>query len=193
MFLSHRHCRRSLGFTLIEVMAVSGIMSSLASQGGYHYAIDKANEVKGVNNLKQIYMLIQAQAMGEGMPAAAFYPKGDPKKDPQSILRLLQGASPELFVSPFAAEGLKQKGLTFVWNDTVNGKDPGLLKQDTWLLIDLAAFSADPSVPKPKKYLVLYADGRSLAIDTLPADIDKAVKEAQGKLESAQPKPKQEK
>ena len=180
--------RGTLAFTLIEVMAASAIMTSLHSQGGYHYAITRAHETKGVHNLKQIHMLLYAQSMGDGLPKAAFYPKGDPKKDPKSILRLLQGAQSELFVSPFAPEGLKRKGLSFAWNDTVNGKDLSLLPKKTWLLIDLAAFIVDEKVPKPQRYLVLYADGTAMAVRELPADIVKAVKEAKADADKPPPK-----
>jgi len=177
--------RRSMAFTVIEVMAVTGIMATLHSQGGYQYAITKANETRGIHNLKQIYMLLQMQSIGGGLPNAAFYPSGDPKKDPKSIVRLVEGATPDLFISPFAPEGLRKKGLTYAWNDTVNGKDLSLLPRDTWLLIDMAAFIADPSVPKPGRYLVLYADGRALAVKRLPPDIVKVVKEAEGRAKGS--------
>jgi hypothetical protein len=48
-------------------------------------------------------------------------------------------------------------------------------------LIDIAAFITDPNVPKPTSYLVLYANGDAMAVDTLPPDIVKAVQEAQEK------------
>ncbi len=180
--------RRSRGFTIIEVMAVSAIMSGLHSQGSFRHAITKANEIRGINNLKQIHMLLQMQSMGGGLPKAAFYPRGDPKTDPKSIVRLIRGAPRELFISSFAPEGLKRRGLTFAWNDAVNGKDLSLLPRNTWLLIDMAAFIADPRVAKPSRYLVLYADGRAVAARTLPPDIVQAVKEAQAKARSKQPK-----
>jgi hypothetical protein len=103
-------------------------------------------------------------------------------------LNLIEGAVPQLFISPFAPESLRQKGLTYAWNDTVNGKDMSLLPKDTWLLIDLAAFIADPAVAKPHRYLLLYADGRALALDTPPPDIVKAVREAQARVEAAKKK-----
>ncbi|NQT86833.1 hypothetical protein HQ560_08725 [bacterium] len=177
-----RSRRRSAGFTLIEILAVTGIMSGLQgqSQGNWRYGISKANEIKGLHNLKQIHLLIQMQAMTGRLPSAAFYPQGDPKKDPKSIVRLVQGAPPELFISPFAPPALQQKGLTFAWNDKVNGKGLDSVSRE-WLLVDLAAFIADPKIPKPKKYLILYGDGRAIASTTLPPGIAKAVKEAETK------------
>ncbi len=189
--LRSRH--RSLGFGIIEVMTVTGLIAGLHSSGNYFYAINQANEVKGINNLKQIHTLLVAQCIMEKLPDAAFYPKDDPKEDPKSIIRLVKGAVPELFVSPFAPEALKKKGLTFAWNDTVNGKDLDAVPRGTWLLIDLAAFVADPKIPKPKSYLVLYSDGRAVASETLPDDIVKAVNEARAELESSKPKNEKEK
>jgi type II secretory pathway pseudopilin PulG len=182
-FLKSR--RNLVAFALIEVMAVSGIMSTMASQGsgGYRYAIDAARQTQGVNNLKQIYMMIQAECVGGGLPNAAFYPKGDPLKDPTSIAAILKGPR-EIWMSPFAPEAFKVKGLTYVWNDTVNGKDIGNVSKNTWLLIDMAAFITDPQMSKPPKYLILYADGRADAVAEVPADIKKVVQEAEAKNRS---------
>lgn len=174
--------RRRAGFTLIEVMAVTGLMAGLHSQGNYQYALSKANEIKGLQQLRQLYMLIQMQAMTGGFPKAAFYPKGDPLKDPTSIVRLVPSAPKELFLSPFAPEALRRKGLAYAWNDTLSGKPAGSAPGSTWMLIDLAAFIADPNVPRPRKYLVLYCNGKVDAVTTPPADIIRAVKAAHAKL-----------
>lgn len=187
MFLKKLRMKRMLGFTLIEVMAVSGIMTSMHSQGNYQYIMDRAREVSALNNLRQIHMLLQAQTMGGGLPTADFYPKGDPLTDPKSIVKQIQGAPKELFLSPFSPEGFRRMGLTYAWNDTVNGKEMDLLPKGTWLLIDVSAFIADPQVPKPPKYLVLYADGRAESVTEPPADIVKMVKDAQEKLKSDAP------
>ena len=175
--------RKVLAFTLVEVLVVSGLMAGMHAKGRYGYAINQASELKGKHSLKQIHVLLSMHCMmNDKLPKAAFYPKGDPKKDPKSIIRLLgRGANPKLFVSPFAPEALKKKGLTYAWNDSVNGKSIDRLPKDTWLLVDLAAFVTDPKVPKPSKYLILYADGRALAVKKLPADIQKAVKDAAAK------------
>ncbi len=180
--------RRILGVTLVEILTVTSILSGLNSQSNFRYAINKANELKGINNLRQIHLLLQAQCIAGGYPNAAFYPQGDPRKDPKSILRLVQGAPPQLFVSPFAPDALQEKGLTFAWNDSVNGKSPDQVPGTTWLLIDIAAFIADPSIPKPGSYLVLYADGRAEAVSEPPADIVKQVKEAEAKKAHTAPK-----
>jgi hypothetical protein len=180
-----RRRSRSLAFGLIEVMMVSAIMTTMNSQsGGFRYAFNAAKETQGRENLRQIYLLLVAQTTGEPLPDAAFYPKGDPAKDPKSIMNLVQGEVPGLFVSPFAPEELKKKGLTFVWNDSVNGRDMSNLPKDTWLLIDMAAFIADPGVPAPDRYLLLYADGRAMAVIDLPSDIQKAVRQARSRIEA---------
>jgi len=180
--LKSRSRRKPMGFALVEVLVVSGILSGLNSQSNFQYALNQANQIKGINNLKQIHLLLQMQSMTGGLPNAAFYPKGDPKKDPKSIVKLISGAPPQLFVSPFAPPALQAKGLTFAWNDKVNGKDLDTVR-NTWLLVDLAAFIADPGTPKPTKYLILYANGKAEATSTLPPDIVKAVTEAQEKAQ----------
>jgi len=175
--LKPRSRRKAAGFTLIEVLAVTGIMSSLHSQGNYQYAISKANEIKGIHNLKQIHLLLQIQSMTGGLPSAAFYPEGDPKTDRKSIVKLIAGAPQQLFVSPFAPPALQDKGLTYAWNDKVNGKGLDQVG-NTWLLVDLAAFIADSKLPRPSKYLILYANGKAEAVTNLPPDIVKAVQQA---------------
>jgi len=176
----HRN-RRRRGFGLAEVLIVGAIVAGAHSEGNYTYAINEANRVKGVHNLKQIYTILQIESMTDRLPSPAFYPKGDPKTDPTSIVRIMKDVPPEMFISPFAPEALKKTGLTFVWNDTVNGKQLDQLPKGTWLMIDIAAFITDPNVPKPTSYLVLYANGDAMAVDTLPPDIVKAVQEAQEK------------
>jgi len=181
MFRS-RSRRRTLGFTVVEVLAATPIIAGLHSQGNYAYVVNRANETKGIHNLKQIHMMLRMQTITTGkLPNAAFFPKGDPKKDPKSITRLIKGVPQQMFISPVAPRALKKKGLTFAWNDTVNGKSLDRLPRNTWLLVDIAAFIADPKLPKPKSYLILYADGRAKAVNTLPPDIVKAVKAAQAK------------
>ncbi|MBM4038531.1 MAG: hypothetical protein FJ290_08455 [Planctomycetes bacterium] len=180
--------RNSLGITLIEILTVTGIMSSLNSQSDFRYAINQANQVKGLNNLRQLYLLLQTQCISGALPRATFFPEGDPKKDPKSIIRLLPGAPPQLFVSPFAPQSLQDKGLTYAWNTALNGKTLDTVPRTTWVLIDVTAFIADPSIAKPAKYLVLYADGRAEAVAEPPADIVNAVKEAEAKKGKAAPK-----
>jgi len=189
MFTS-RTRRRQAGFTLIEVLAVTGLMAGLHSQGNYQYAISKANEIKGLSNLRQLHLLLRMQCISGGLPRAAFYPKGDPKKDPKSIVRLVPGAPPQLFISPFAPEPLRQKGLTYAWNDKVNGRGIDAVPGNTWLMIDLAAFIADPNLPKPRKYLVLYANGKAEAVVNPPPDILKAVRAARAKGRKNRPSSK---
>ncbi len=180
--------RKPLGITLIEILTVTSIMSGLNSQSNFQYAINQANQVKGLNNLRQIHLLLQTQCIADALPRATFFPEGDPKKDPKSITRLILNAPPQLFVSPFAPQSLQDKGLSYAWNTALNGKTLDTVPRTTWVLIDVMAFIADPSIAKPAKYLVLYADGRAEAVAEPPADIVKAVKEAEAKKAQVVPK-----
>lgn len=185
--LRPRSRRKPLGVTLVEIMTVTAILSGLNSQSNFRYAIHKANEIKGLNNLKQIYLLLQTQCIAGGLPNAAFYPEGDPRKDPKSIVRLISGAPPQLFISPFAPDALQEKGLTYAWNNTLNGKTLDVVPGTTWVMIDMTAFIADPNLPKPSRYLVLYANGRAEAVSEPPSDILKAVREAEAKKRQTPP------
>ncbi|HUT34700.1 MAG TPA: type II secretion system protein [Planctomycetota bacterium] len=186
--LQPRRRRKPVGITLIEILTVTSIMSGLHSQSNFQYAINKANEVKGLSNLRQIHLLLQTQCIAGALPRAAFFPEGDPKKDPKSITRLIAGAPPQLFVSPFAPPSLQDKGLSYAWNTALNGRTLDTVPRTTWVLIDVTAFLVDPDIPKPGKYLVLYADGRAEAIAEPPADIVKSVREAQAKKAPVAPK-----
>jgi hypothetical protein len=188
-----RSRRKSVGVTLIEVLAATSIMSGLQSQSGgnLRYGITKAREVQGISNLRQLHMLLMMQCMASPLPNAAFYPEGDPKTDPKSIMKLIPDAPPALFLSPIAPDPLQAKGLTFAWNTAVNGKTLDSLPGNTWLLADLAAFIADPKVARPGKYLVLYANGKAEAVTELPAEIVQAVQEAaKSKGVKTEPAPK---
>ena len=187
--LRPRSRRKPLGFTLLEVLTVAGIMSGLNNQSNFQYAINQANEVKGISNLRQIYLLLETQCISDALPRAAFFPQGDPKKDPKSIMRLISGAPPQLFVSPFAPPALQDKGLSFAWNTALNGRTFDAVPRTTWVLIDVTAFITDPNVPKPHKYLVLYADGRAEAVGQPPGDIVEAVKQAQEKAKKGEAAP----
>jgi hypothetical protein len=190
-----RSRRKSLGVGLIEILAATSIMAGLQSQNGgnLRYAITKAREVEGISNLRQLHMLLMMQCMASPLPNAAFYPEGDPKTDPKSILKLIPDAPPQFFLSPIAPEPLRAKGLTFAWNTAVNGKQLDSLPGNTWLLADLAAFIADPKVARPGKYLILYANGKAEAVTELPADIVQAVQQAEkSKGEKTEPTPKSE-
>jgi hypothetical protein len=46
-------------------------MSGLSSQPSYRYAISKANEIKGLHNLRQIHTVLQAQCITGGYPETA--------------------------------------------------------------------------------------------------------------------------
>lgn len=192
--LRARSRRKPLGVTLIEVMAVTAIMGGLQSQsaGNLRYGITKAREIQGISNLRQIHMILMMQSMTGRLPNAALYPKGDPRTDPKSIMRLMRDVPAPMWVSPFAPEPLRKKGLTFAWNSAVNGKSLDAMPGNTWLLMDLAAFIADPKVNKPHKYLILYANGRSEAVANVPPDVERAVKAAKAKLTGKSPgaKPK---
>lgn len=58
-------------------------------------------------------------------PNAKFYSE-NPLKDSRSIVRILEpyGIKGKIFICPTAPPALTEKGLTYLWNDELNGKNP---------------------------------------------------------------------
>jgi len=165
--------------SLAEVMVVVGIVSGLSSTTDFRGAQLQANSVACTQQLRAVATALQMFANAEGkLPDAAFYPKGDPKTDPKSIVVLLKGyVDPKGFICPSAPESLKQKGLTFVWNQAASGKDPAALDPKTWLMIEINAVSAKFPPPHLGKYHVLCADFNVREVDKVPEDLAKLVKD----------------
>jgi len=163
--------RLKFGFTLIEVMAAMTIAASV-STGGYPRVMDRAKALQCQNNLRQMGLVLKT--MGT-MPNAAFYPSGDPKSDPKSLLFIGKkaGLSESMFLCPTAPDEFSKKGLTFLWNDAVNGKDAFSVPRE-WLMIEMNALSAKPTPPHSGKYHVLYGDGSVKAVKSIPKEIEKA-------------------
>lgn len=158
----------TLGFTLVEVTAVTAIMSAAASSGGsYAMVRNRTSEIQCLSNCRAIAQAIQLCSMTQGrLPKAAFYPKDPNGKD--SIMTLLKrhGAPPKLFKCPSAPSTIQTKGLTFVWNDKYSGKPLG---GGDWLMVEVNA--VDPKAPAPHsgKYHVIYADGNVKATTERPS------------------------
>lgn len=168
--------------TLTEVMIAVSIMTGLSSNQ-FTMVRSAGAKTTCLQQLKAIATGLQLYTMTNGKyPDAVFYPKGDPKKDPKSILVLLKGnVNPRAFVCPSAPPALKQKGLTFVWNTKASGKSVGSIPGNTWLLIEINA--VDPSKPAPHsgKYHIVCANGSVKEVDKIPDDLRETLKKLKKK------------
>lgn len=166
--------KRFRGFTLIEVMTVAAIVTSMESNS-YQGVMDKTKALKCQNNLRQIGLVLMT--MGE-LPDADFYPEGDPKTDPKSLVVLTKDSLPEeIFVCPTSPRALADRGLTYLWNDRLNGRNM-IGAGKTWVMIEMNCVTENPVAPHSGKYNVLFTDGTVKELATPPKEILEALAEA---------------
>jgi len=162
---------RRRGFTLIEVMTVTTIMAGMQTSS-YQGVTDRARALKCQQHLRQVGMVLMTTG---ALPKAAFYPTGDPKTDPKSIRVLLKGTVPEeMLVCPTAPDAMARKGLTFLWNDKLNGKNM-MMAGRAWVLIEMNCLAPNPVAPHSGKYHVLYTDSSVKSVDKPPREILEAI------------------
>ncbi|MEA2012393.1 MAG: H-X9-DG-CTERM domain-containing protein [Verrucomicrobiota bacterium] len=179
---------RILGFSLIEIMAVSAIVSSIP-MGAYVRAKQMGVQIECVSNLRQIGQsyVMQYQMNGK-YPSAAFFPD-DPKKGKDSIRNVLsQGnrALQKMFVCPSSPEILAKKGLTFIFNDKWNNRRSLRSPDKAWVLVEINAASGKAPKPHPKGYNVLFADGhvKTVSKKNLPPSLTSKHKAELFKIEN---------
>lgn len=171
-------------FTLTEILAVSAIISSVPVTA-YVLAKQKAAETECMNNMRQVGSAIVAYHLSNGeYPKAAFYP-ANPKTDANSIRVILSEEinSEKVWVCPSMPDKLKEKGLTWVYNDTLGGKQSVKDSSKTWILIEFSCVSKSAPKPHPGGYNIVYADGHVETTDKLPEDITKNQQAMLEKLE----------
>ena len=170
-------------FTLTEIMVVAAIISSIPMEA-FVRAKQKAVETECMNNMRQVGAVIIASQLSNGeYPKAAFYPE-NPKTDKNSI-RVILGddlKSEKVWLCPSMPDKLKEKGLTWVYNDTLGGKAEVKSPADTWILIEFSCVSKKAPAPHPGGYNIVYADGHVKTTKTLPPDITKIQQAALDRL-----------
>ena len=167
--------KRTVGFTVIEILAVATIVSGGYAKYGSALAKakNKAVEIECTSNLRQIGQAIQMYEITEGrLPNAKFYPK-EPRKDPKSLVRILGPQFAKFLVCPSMPETLRKRGLTFLWNDKYSGKSLGSIPKPskTWLMIEMSSVYREVPPPHRGGFLVLYADMHVRWTKELPKDL----------------------
>ncbi len=161
-------------FTLIEVIAVAAIVASVP-MNSYQRAKEKAHETNCRNNLIQVGQLLRMYVLENGtFPKAAFYPQ-DAEKSDDSIRKIIGGPM-EMWGCPSLPDVLGQKGLTYIYNDTLGGKSSFNNPEKKWVLIEMTCTDKNAPHPHPGGYNVLFADGHVIATKTLPTKITDAHK-----------------
>ncbi len=161
--LTLRGLRR--GCTGLELLAVTGILATLAGQGNgvFLQVQEKSHQAVCSQQLSQIHKLFLMYADdNEGkLPLAWFFVNGN---DPRTIVNVLAGTNTDLrrlFLCPAAPDPWKQYGLTYVYNDTIRGRmlDSVPNPSTTWLMMDANMVSANFPPPHLGGYNVLFCDG----------------------------------
>ncbi len=165
------------GFTLVELMAVTTIVTSLPL--GAYKSVKKAKEVFCRNNLKQIYYALTMFMIenNDRLPSACFYPENS--SDPKSIANILHPylGSKDVFVCPSLPGQLKKKGITYIWNDQFDNQNPDRVSNSSkkWLMMEMTAVSEKIPPPHSKGYNILYLDGH-IETKPRPPDLTKEMK-----------------
>ncbi len=152
--------KSKVGFTLTELLLVTSILGAV-SPAAYIGVKNKAYEISCMNNLKQIGTTLQMFEIEQGrLPNAKFFPE-NPNTDPRSIKAILKnyGMPNEIFICPTAPRQLKDLGLTYLWNDEVNGKSLYSIDNpsQTWLMVDMTA-AYEKATSHRNGYNILYAN-----------------------------------
>ncbi|MFZ2654508.1 MAG: H-X9-DG-CTERM domain-containing protein [Victivallales bacterium] len=162
-------------FTLTELLLVTAIVTSIPA-GTYLKVKQKAVETECMNNMRQVGMAIVTFQISNGeFPKAAFFPE-KPKTDKNSI-RVILGDEihgDKVWICPAMPDELKDKGLTWVYNDTLAGKATVKDPEKTWLLIEFTCVSKKTPPAHPGGFNIVYADGHVATSKILPEDITKS-------------------
>lgn len=163
-----------LAFTLTEIMAVSAIVASIPA-GAYARVKGKATQMTCLNNMRQIGQSIMMYQTGEGKyPAASFFPD-KPFEDDNSIVKILEdsgaGIPREMWICPSAPGKLRERGLTFIYNDAFAGRQSLPRPEKAWVLIEVNCVSKKIAPPHPDGYNIVFADGHVITSRSLPPSI----------------------
>lgn len=155
--------RRHRGFTLVELLATTAILSSLGGSGGYIAVLDKARETQCLVQLKQVYQALTLFELDHGgLPNAALFPGKELKtRDPRSLANVLKPylAGSGVLLCAGASPDLKAYGISYAWNSNLNGRSLASIRnpRQAGLLIDANALIGKPA--HRNGWNVLYADG----------------------------------
>lgn len=147
------------GFTLIELTAVAGIISTLSA--GTYLGVQKGRERECINNLKQIYDAVMMFEMDNGtLPGAKFFPSS--ASDSRGIHSILAqyGVRNVMFCPSLPAQ-LNNYGTNYIWNDTVNNRNINSIPSSTWLMTEMTAVSKNIPPPHMAGFSVLYVEGNA--------------------------------
>lgn len=161
-----RRMRRRGGFTTVEVLVVTGILTALAGQeNSFQNVTNKAYQTSCFNQLRQIGMAFTMMANNdEPLPQAWFYPPDKhPYREQYNIVNIMarQGVPKQMFICPSAPDELKERGCTYVYNDRLSNRNLDNVDNpsETWLMMDVNGVTDQCPPAHNGGCNVLYCDG----------------------------------
>lgn len=155
---------RRAGFTAVEILAVTGILTGLGG-GAFIGTTSQAHQTACQQQLRQIGMAIQMITMtGEPLPRAWFYPPDPPhpRRNEFHIARVISSHVPaNMFICPAAPQAIQQRGIAYVYNSKVGGRTLDSIRNPsgTWLMMDINVVSDQVPPAHRGGCNVLFADG----------------------------------
>ncbi|MBD3293270.1 MAG: hypothetical protein GF393_10120 [Armatimonadia bacterium] len=155
---------RRLGFTAVEVLAVTGILTGLGG-GAFVGHKSKAHQTACQQHLRQIGMAIQMRTMtGEALPRAWFYPPDPPHpaRNQYHLANVMSSEVPkQMFICPGAPQQIQQRGICYVYNDRLGDKTLDQVPNPaaTWLMMDINVVSDRVPPAHNGGCNVLFVDG----------------------------------
>ena len=178
-----RLTRRTRGFTMAEVLIVTGILTSLGGNG-FQNVTNKSYQVQCYNQLRQMFMAFQMRANNdEPLPQAWFYPPDPPHpaREQYNLVNLLarDGVPKSLFICPSAPEEIKNRGICYLYNDKLSNRNLDSIDNPTatWIMMDVNAVSGDITPAHNGGCNVLYCDGhvKWMSVQEIPNLMSQAV------------------
>ena len=155
---------RRKGFTAAEVLAVTGILSTLGG-GSFVNVTEQGHRTTCQQHLHQIGLAIQMRTMmDEPLPRAWFYPPDPPHpaRNQYHLANVLSSDVPkQMFICPAAPQAIQQRGICYVYNDKLGGKMPDQIPNPaaTWLMMDVNLVTSEVPAAHNGGCNVLFVDG----------------------------------
>ena len=153
----HASMRLLLALPWILILVIIGVLWWSMS----HVQKASGHKERCEANLTQIYKAVELYALENNtLPSLAFFPESA-QRGPDSLIHVLRGygLDPEHALCPAAPDPVHWKGLSYVWNPSLNGKRFADLPDPIWMVVDIQAISGEVSPPHLGSYLILYTDG----------------------------------
>lgn len=135
------------------------------------WMIDRRQVNRCSENLEVIHSaLLEYHQQSGHLPELAFFPD-DAQLDPDSLYAQLApfGLLPTHCLCPSAPPALRETGMTYIWNVSLNGAVLDQLPDVAWVLVEVHALSGSVRPPHGNRYNTLFSDGTVELLSTPPA------------------------